>query len=226
MRAALAARCPEQALHVMVSTVAGAGPWDSAAISVLGAKGTISTAASSDHRAGAAQTHQHELMQGPSCAAVAARSVLTVEDAATDPRWPLWRSVAVELGIASAVAVPLFTDSPLGVVTFYGRNPRTWHVDDLRRADLAGAHVSVVVAHAKMQQNLWRAIDGRTLIGQAQGVLMERYHLDSEQAFALLRRYSQQQNTKLASLAQQLVRTGALGKADLDRLPDDAPDPG
>ncbi len=216
MRIALAARRPSDGMELMVSAIAGAGPWDSAAIAVLGSRGRIATAASSDPLAAAAQMHQQDLGEGPSCIAVAAQSLLAVEDVAVDPRWPRWKTTAAELGIASTVAVPLFTDSPLGVVTFYGCSRRAWRPDDLRRADIAGAHVSVVVAHARMQQNLWRAIEGRTVIGQAQGVLMERYGLTSEQAFALLRRYSQQRNVKVATLATQLVMTGTLGDPVLD----------
>lgn len=216
MRVALAARRPSDGLELMASAVVNAGPWDSAAISILGARGRIDTAASSDTLADSAQAHQHDLGEGPSCEAVAARALLAVEDVAGDPRWPRWQSAAAQLGISSTVAVPLFTDSLLGVVTFYRLRRRAWQQDDLRRADVAGAHVSVVVAHARMQHNLWRAIDGRTLIGQAQGVLMERYGLKPDQAFALLRRHSQQRNVKVATLAQQLVSTGTLG----DGVPD------
>jgi hypothetical protein len=70
-----------------------------------------------------------------------------------------------------------------------------------------------------MERDLWRAIDGRNLIGQAQGILMERYQLTAEQAFALLRRYSQAQNVKLAILALQLVESGMLADLALDAAP-------
>ena len=54
------------------------------------------------------------------------------------------------------------------------------------------------------------AIDSRNLIGQAQGILMERYRLTPGKAFAVLRRLSQDLNTKIAVLAEELVSTGQL----------------
>ena len=48
-------------------------------------------------------------------------------------------------------------------------------------------------------------MDSRHIIGLAQGMLMERFDLDREQAFAVLRRYSQDRNIKLRNLAQYVV---------------------
>ena len=75
---------------------------------------------------------------------------------------------------------------------------------------MIAAHASVVLAYARTEQNLWRAMDTRNIIGQAQGILMERYRLTAATAFEVLRRCSQQQNTKLAVLAEQLATTGHL----------------
>ena len=54
------------------------------------------------------------------------------------------------------------------------------------------------------------ALDGRKRIGQAQGILMERHGIDEDQAFAVLKRYSQDHNIKLRDLAEQLVATRSL----------------
>jgi AmiR/NasT family two-component response regulator len=48
------------------------------------------------------------------------------------------------------------------------------------------------------------------VIGQAQGMLMQRYGLTAEQAFVVLRRYSQLRNTTLVVLAEQFTTTGVL----------------
>ena len=75
---------------------------------------------------------------------------------------------------------------------------------------MIGAHASVVLAYARTEQNLWQAIDTRNLIGQAQGMLMQKYGITADKAFAVLRRYSQAQNTKLAVIAEELTSTGHL----------------
>ena len=75
---------------------------------------------------------------------------------------------------------------------------------------LVGAIGSVVLAQVCNERGLWRAVESRGLIGQAQGMLMERYGLTADSAFGVLRRYSQQHNTKLVALAENLTQTGDL----------------
>lgn len=74
-------------------------------------------------------------------------------------------------------------------------------------AEVIADHAAVAVANAKTESTLWQAIQARKLIGQAQGILMERFDLTDEQAFAVLRRYSQDSNTKLRDVAQRLIAT-------------------
>jgi ANTAR domain-containing protein len=74
-------------------------------------------------------------------------------------------------------------------------------------------HAAIALATNRTATNLWHAIDARKLIGQAQGMLMERFDVDvdvdvdADQAFAVLRRYSQDNNIKLRDVAQRLVDT-------------------
>ena len=56
--------------------------------------------------------------------------------------------------------------------------------------------------------NLTEALRTRELIGQAQGILMERERITADQAFDVLRRASQHMNIKLREVAETLVETG------------------
>ena len=56
--------------------------------------------------------------------------------------------------------------------------------------------------------NLQAALATREMIGQAQGILMERERITPDQAFDILRRASQHLNVKLRDVAQSLVDTG------------------
>jgi len=56
--------------------------------------------------------------------------------------------------------------------------------------------------------NLHTALSSREIIGQAQGILMERERITADQAFDILRRASQFLNVKLREVAQNLVDTG------------------
>lgn len=55
-------------------------------------------------------------------------------------------------------------------------------------------------------EQLREAVEHRTVIGQALGILMERFDLDADEAFDHLARCSQEQNRKLYDLAVELVR--------------------
>ncbi len=61
------------------------------------------------------------------------------------------------------------------------------------------------LALARENEQLRRALESRDLIGQAKGMLMERFDIDAASAFALLVRLSQDSNTRLAHIAQKLI---------------------
>lgn len=101
-------------------------------------------------------------------------------------------------------------------MNLYASDPGRFDSDDLAVAHVLARHAAVALARSREQTSLWRAIDARKLIGQAQGILMERFDLDADRAFAVLRRYSQDNNLKLREVAQRLI--------DSRRLPDDPQD--
>jgi AmiR/NasT family two-component response regulator len=67
--------------------------------------------------------------------------------------------------------------------------------------------IAVAMGWAKQEQTLTEALATRNLIGQAVGIVMERYQLDSDRAFAFLVRLSQSANKKLRTVAATLVDT-------------------
>ena len=64
-----------------------------------------------------------------------------------------------------------------------------------------------VAALERENDQLREAIDSRAVIEQAKGALMLRYGLDDDAAFAVLRRWSQDSNIKLHTVADTLVNT-------------------
>lgn len=74
----------------------------------------------------------------------------------------------------------------------------------------AGPSGTSAVAHtsamAQEIQQLQRALETRDIIGQAKGMLMERFDIDAAGAFDLLVRLSQTSNTPLAELAHRLIQ--------------------
>jgi GAF domain-containing protein len=153
---------------------------------------------------------QIEAGQGPTLAALSGDTI-TVPDVATDCRWPRWQTAAADAGIGSALHVPMTaSDRTTAVLSLYNTQPKAFTVDDEAIAHILARHASVAVATARHEVSMAQAVDARKLVGQAMGILMERFDMNGDQAFAVLRRYSQDTNTKLRDVAQQLIETRKL----------------
>ena len=182
-----------------------------ASVTLVRADGVVETAASSDSLVEKADELQYRLDEGPCLRAAEQGGAYLILDTATDPRWPRWGPAVAELGLESVLSLNLFTDHRvLGALNLYYPSRDDFAEDEVEVARVVAAHASVALARLRAEQDLWRAIDSRHLIGQAQGILMERFGLPPEKAFAVLRRYSQQHNIKLHDIASTLVNTGAL----------------
>jgi GAF domain-containing protein len=158
-----------------------------------------------------ADSLQIDLAEGPAFDAVKEQRTIVSVDLATEKRWPQWAPAVSVVGVGSVLAVRLWTASrTLGVITLYAERPRAFDPDSVAIAEILGRHASVALAAALQEESLSQAIDTRKLVGQALGILMERYDLDDRTAFGVLRRYSQTTNTKLNEVARMLVDTRSL----------------
>jgi len=209
VRQAATRKSPAEAAAAVIEMAVTSGPGEQASITMRTGRSVESVAYSSDLILRADQL-QYELGEGPCLDAVWTDGVFVVPDLLADGRWPRWAPAAAELGVGSSISVHLFTDTALGSLNLYSLHPREYGHADLEAAKVIGAHASVVLAYARNEQNMWQAIDTRNLIGQAQGMLMQKYGLTAERAFGVLRRYSQDHNRKLAAVAEQLTTTGTL----------------
>lgn len=213
-RAAMSTRSPQEALQVVITLAVRTGPCDQASITALGPGGAVQTIAASDDRVNKADLLQYQLGEGPGIDAASSDETILVEDMQAERRWPRWAPLAAGWGVGGLIAVHLRTDSALGAVNLYSTRPREYDDVDLEAARVIAAHASVVLAHTRTTQNLWRAVEARTTIGQAQGILMARYQLTPDAAFAVLRRYSQTTNTQIAVIAKELIATGGLPRLE------------
>ena len=144
--------------------------------------------------------------EGPGLDSLSDRITVRVADTRFDLRWEKWARCLDERGVRSVVAARLSTGSTdLGTLNLFHTEPDAFDADDEAVAAILARHAAVALAAARRAENLWLAIDARKLIGQAQGILMERFNLSAEHAFAVLLRYSQYKNIKLRAVAELLV---------------------
>ena len=157
---------------------------------------------------------QHRLKEGPCLDALRQQDTVQSDDLSIDERWPKWGSEVASLGFSSIVSYRLFsTDNTLGALNLYGKSRSAFTADDVHDGFALAAHIGVALAGAQEVENLEKALEGRTVIGQATGILMERFDLTSGRAFWLLSKISQDKNLKLRQLAEQIVQTRAVPKA-------------
>lgn len=185
---------------------------DHASVTLIEAGGALFSAAATDEHAERADALQYELQEGPCLTAAERGELYVIRDMDDDPRWPRWSpAVKAQVGVHSVLSLHLFTaDRALGALNLYNDEERGWSDEELVACRVVAAHASVALARLRHEEDLWRAVDARHLIGMAQGILMERYTINPEQSFSVLRRYSQNSNTKLANVAQLVVDHGEL----------------
>ena len=180
---------------------------DDAGVLLAHARNRVETAAATSVAVGQAHQVQVELDEGPCLEALERHdTVYRVTDAAAELRWPRWSRAVVELGYRSVISVPLATkERCYGSLNVYATRPDAFDDDDVAVTTILARHASVALTSSRDVEGLRRAVAARKLIGMAMGLLMERYAIEPDQAFEVLRRYSQDHNVKLREVARGVV---------------------
>jgi GAF domain-containing protein len=183
-----------------------------AGLTLIRPRRRLETIAQTDPVVEQADRLQCELDEGPCRDSSWHRQTLISTDLAADPRWPRWAGKMCALGVASVLAVELtdVDDRRIGAITVYGTRPRDFNADEVAFANIFARHAALALSRSLDEANLNVALDSRKLIGQAEGLLMERYQLDESRAFQVLLRYSQDHNVKLRQVAEYLIATRQL----------------
>jgi len=204
----------ERTVEIVVERARSALLCDEAGVLLVERAG-ISTAAATSPEVRRSDELQNELGEGPCLSSIETGELYVIEDMDHEERWPAWARSTSALGFHSLVSVPLSDkDRRLGSLNLFARRPGAFSQEDVAVANIFARHAGLAVANERHTDNLLGAIDSRKLIGQAQGILMERYKIDSDRAFHVLSRYSQTHNVKLRDVAEQIVRSRTLPGLD------------
>ncbi|WP_233712470.1 GAF and ANTAR domain-containing protein [Kribbella turkmenica] len=169
----------------------------------------ITVAAATDDASHAALAAQLDCGEGPCLTAISTGLSVLVPDTARETRWPLWAGHVAHRG-RSIFSIPLTaTGFTFGAVTLIGDQPHGFDAQDAKAPRVA-TYGAVAIAAAKEHDSLLEAVYAGQCIGQAVGILRERFTIDDSRAFDILKRYSQHSNTKLRDVAQHLLETGRL----------------
>ncbi len=123
----------------------------------------------------------------------------TVSRSTGRTRWPRRRS-------GSIMAFQLFiAGETMGALNVYAETPNVFDGESRNIGLVFAAHSSVAWNSARRDEQFKHALASRDVIGQAKGMIMERYGVDAVQAFELLRKLSQDSNVPLIKVATELV---------------------
>lgn len=148
---------------------------------------------------------QYELNQGPCYETATDEAYVVSSNLAADSRWPDYSKAALATGVRAQAGIGLFDSTRFkGALNLYSH--RVGAFEDLGPLGaLFSHHAAVAIAYAQEISDLRQAVATRQQIGKAIGVVMERYQLSEERAFAFLARLSQDRNVKLREIAREFT---------------------
>jgi GAF domain-containing protein len=188
-----------------------------ASISILRSDGRLETVAPTSAVLVELDSAQQDLGEGP-CLQASEQGVHVVSaDLRSDERFPSYGPVAVESGFLAQAGLNLFVrEASRGALNLYSRRPGAF-ADVTSLAPLFAQQATQALAYAMEVGNLNRALQTRGTIGQAVGIVMERYRLDERLAFAFLTRLSQQRNVKLRDVAIEVNASATVPQDQQER---------
>jgi hypothetical protein len=179
-----------------------------ASISMVGGRGRDPVKAATDDVARALDLLQFGLQQGPCIDAMHEPRVIPVPHLRHEQRWPRYVPVALERGIVAQMAVMIYLDedaTTLGGLNLYSTECEEVSDEARAMAELFATQAAVALGANRRRLHLDAGMQSRQLVGQAVGIVMERYQLDEHLAFQFLVRTSTTSNIKLRRVAQDLV---------------------
>jgi transcriptional regulator with GAF, ATPase, and Fis domain len=179
---------------------------DHAGLSVAHRDGTVETRAATGDLVHKLDQLQYSLGEGPCLHALEAEPVVVVEEAWRETRWPRFMTGARELGLRSQMGLRLYVDEQTrGGLNLYSTSSDTIDPETTLLAELFASHAALAMGRVRTTENLNAALASRTTIGMALGIVMERYDMDQDRAFAYLTRIASSSETKLRAVAEHLV---------------------
>jgi GAF domain-containing protein len=150
---------------------------------------------------------QQRHREGPCLESAWEKETIHIRDLEDDRRWPKYRKDALaETPIRSIMAFQLFiADQSMGALNVYAEEPNALDEETEEVGLIFATHSAVAWNSARRDEQLQKALASRDAIGQAKGLIMERYGIGGIQAFDMLRKLSQDNNVPLIRIAEELI---------------------
>jgi hypothetical protein len=174
-------------------------------------QGSVHSAYATSDDVAALDQLQSRLQQGPCVSAAAhapAHGVVYARDLGGRERdvWPAFAPQATALGYRSMLSLRLSDHPDWGSsLNFYARERDAFDETARITACLFSLQAATVLHGARHAENLQRPLLTRDLLGQAKGVLIERFHIGDDAAFRMLVSASRDAEITLVDIARGVL---------------------
>lgn len=156
----------------------------------------------------ALDTLQEKYGEGPCVQAATDELIVRTDDFEHETKWPNYPREVLKLGIRSALSFKLYTSrATAGALNLFGFEPNVFDGESEAIGSVLAAHAAAAILASRQGEQLQSALTSRDIIGQAKGIIMERFSVDAVRAFEMLRELSQTGNVKLVEVAQRVIDT-------------------
>ncbi|MBV9513393.1 MAG: GAF and ANTAR domain-containing protein [Mycobacteriaceae bacterium] len=178
-----------------------------AGITILDNVGQIRTLAATHRYATELDDVQRETREGPCLSAAWTHHTICIDDLGSEARWPRYRDAALQrTPVRSILSFRLTAENEtLAALNLYAQAPGAFDEESVELGLIFATHTALAWNLMNRERQFRSALSSRDVIGQAKGILMERFSIDAVAAFELLRQLSQESNTKLADVAANLI---------------------
>jgi len=208
-RASAAPRKVEEVLSDVTATALELIPGaDTAGVLLVAKGGKFDSLAGTDDVPHHLDELQMTFNEGPCVEAALDDVIVRTDDFRSEERWPKYSPAVVEIGVLSGLSIKLYTaDRTAGALNLFAFKPNAFDARDETTGVVLAAHAAAAILASRQGEQLESALSTRDRIGQAKGIIMERFGIDDVQAFEMLRRLSQDGNTRLVDIAQRVIDT-------------------
>jgi transcriptional regulator with GAF, ATPase, and Fis domain len=208
-RAVAAPRSVEDVLSDVTATALELIPGaETAGVLLLAKGGKFDSIAGTSDLPHQLDEQQMKYNEGPCVEAALDDLIVRTDDFREERRWPQYSAAAVEIGVLSGLSFKLYTsDRTAGALNLFSFKPNAFDAEAETIGAVLAAHAAAAIMASRQEQQLESALSTRDRIGQAKGIIMERYGVDDVRAFDMLRRLSQDSNTRLIDVAHRVIDT-------------------
>ncbi|MDT5139474.1 MAG: hypothetical protein QOD58_3736 [Mycobacterium sp.] len=180
-----------------------------AGITVTSRPNEVGTPSVSHRYPGILDEIQQRHLEGPCVQAAWTCETVIVADLYSDYRWPRYRRDALaQTPIRSIASLPMFADELLmGALNIFAEATDVFDEKALETARTFAMLGALAWSNVVRKQQFESALASRDVIGQAKGILMERYSIDDRTAFAMLVKISQESHVRLQEVGRRVAET-------------------